>query len=232
MCGSPCASAPPTRATLRTRTFDKVRSARLSTGRRAATLASCSTSLNVAIAPMRKALPATVMRECSGSMPCRQISRVGWNTPAFIISISAVPPATARTAGSCGSSSDIASRSDVGSTISNGITEALLPADYSLLSVRSHVQHMLGDLGAGTDPDIRRRHRLADDLFIVMRAAMMTEDMGVAGDVDDAKLVLAGARDVDHFVERVQHHPRRMTVLHRRHVVDVVRQRNGDDPLV
>jgi hypothetical protein len=54
-------------------------------------------------------------------MPCRQISRVGWNTPAFIISISAVPPETARIVGSSGSSSDIASLSDFGSTISNGI---------------------------------------------------------------------------------------------------------------
>ena len=74
------------------------------------------------MAPMRSALPLTVMRECSGSMPCRQISRVGWNTPAFIISISAVPPATARIVGSSGSSSDTASLSDFGSTISNGIT--------------------------------------------------------------------------------------------------------------
>ena len=51
----------------------------------------------------------------------RLTSRVGRNTPAFIISISAVPPAIGRTVASSGSSSAIASRSEVGSTSSNGV---------------------------------------------------------------------------------------------------------------
>ena len=39
---------------------------------------------------------------------------------------------------------------------------------------------------ARADPDVGRRHRLGDDLLIDMRAAVMAENMGVAGDVDDA----------------------------------------------
>ena len=46
----------------------------------------------------------------------RLTSRVGRNTPAFIISISAVPPAIGRTDGSSGSSRAMASRSEVGSS--------------------------------------------------------------------------------------------------------------------
>ena len=51
----------------------------------------------------------------------RLTSFSGWNTPAFIISISAVPPAIGRTVASSGSSSSIALASEVGSTTSNGI---------------------------------------------------------------------------------------------------------------
>jgi hypothetical protein len=53
-------------------------------------------------------------------------SRVGRNTPAFIISINAVPPAIGRTVASSGSSSEIASASDAGSTSSNGIMSRCL----------------------------------------------------------------------------------------------------------
>ncbi len=96
------------------------------------------------MAPMRNPPLTTVMRECSGSILCKHTSRLGWNTPAFIISISAVPPATGRMVGSSGSSKDIASLSEVGSTISNGITYAS-PGTYiacqaaSLLSTWSAI---------------------------------------------------------------------------------------------
>src|SRR5262249_38314615 len=51
----------------------------------------------------------------------RLTNRVGRNTPAFIISISAVPPAIGRTVGSSGSSRPIASCRDVGSSNSKGV---------------------------------------------------------------------------------------------------------------
>ena len=51
----------------------------------------------------------------------RLTSRRGRNTPAFIISISAVPPAIGRTSGSSGSISAIASLSEAGSSSSNGV---------------------------------------------------------------------------------------------------------------
>jgi hypothetical protein len=96
--------------------------------------------------------------------------------------------------GSCGSSSAIASLSDFGSTISNGIT-GRFSRQFLDVSVRRHAQHVIGDLGAGADPDIRRGHRLLDDALVEMRAAMVAENMGMAGDVDDAQLVFSGARD-------------------------------------
>src|ERR1700728_4769036 len=120
-------------------------------------------------------------------MRCRQTRRGGVNTPAFIISITAVPPATGRIVGSCGSSILIASCSDVGSTISNGITERY-SRQFPDVSGGGHAQHMIGDLGAGADPDVGRCHRLLDDLLIKISAAMVAEDMGVAGDIDNAKL--------------------------------------------
>src|SRR5580704_4895390 len=60
---------------------------------------------------------------------------------------------------------------------------------------------------------------------------MMAENMGVAGHIDDAKLA-AGARNLDHLIVGFEHHPRRMAVLHRWHIIDVVRQRNDDNPAV
>src|SRR5277367_5947121 len=136
-------------------------------------------------------------------MCCRLTSLLGWNTPAFIISISAVPPATGRTVGSSGSSSAIASFSDVGSTMSKAITGRFPRPSFSF-SCRRHVQYMIGDFRARTDPDVRRRGRRLDDPLVKMRAAMVSENMRVAGNVDDAKLIVAGARDPDHFVERLQ----------------------------
>src|SRR5471030_1410706 len=55
---------------------------------------------------------ATAMREKSVPILRKLTSRVGRNTPAFIISISAVPPAIARTSGSSGSMSAMASLKD------------------------------------------------------------------------------------------------------------------------
>ena len=51
----------------------------------------------------------------------RLMSFSGLNTPAFIISISAVPPAIGRIVGSSGLSSLIAAASEVGSARSKGI---------------------------------------------------------------------------------------------------------------
>src|SRR5262249_18419662 len=51
----------------------------------------------------------------------RLTSFVGRNTPAFIISISAVPPAMGRTVSSSGSSSWTAAASEVGSASSKGV---------------------------------------------------------------------------------------------------------------
>ncbi len=48
-------------------------------------------------------------------------SRRGLNTPAFIISIKAVPPAIGRTLGSSGSISASASANDMGCSNSNGV---------------------------------------------------------------------------------------------------------------
>src|SRR5665213_695480 len=145
ICGSPCASAPPTRATLRTRGFDSRFIVRVTTDNRSAISRSCSTSLSVAMAPIRNSPPpVTVMREYSGSMRCRQTRRVGWNTPAFIISISAVPPATARMVGSFGSSNATASLSEAGSTMSNGITEGVSRQIFSFPGPANSEEACLG----------------------------------------------------------------------------------------
>ena len=52
MCGSPCASAPPTVATLRTRTFDSRSIVRVITGAARATSAECSSAVSGVIAPI------------------------------------------------------------------------------------------------------------------------------------------------------------------------------------
>src|SRR3979411_3006162 len=52
MWGSPCAMAPPTVATLRTRTFDSRRMARVITGATRATSAECSSAASGVIAPI------------------------------------------------------------------------------------------------------------------------------------------------------------------------------------
>src|SRR6185312_10715347 len=140
-------------------------------------------------------------------------------------------PATGRIVGSCGSSSDTASCNEAGSTISNGITRRF-SLSYLLGGSRAgRAQHVFGDLRAGADPNVGRRRGTLDDLLVKIRAAMMAENVGVAGDVDDAQ-VGAGARDLHHLVECVEHELRRVTVFHRWHVVDVIGQRNGDDAFV
>ena len=122
MCGSPCASAPPTVATLRTRTFESVSSVRAITGaclRTSAERSSAPTASSSRRCAARRRSPRC--REYLLSILRRLTSLSGRNTPAFIISISAVPPAIGRMVGSSGSSSLIASASEVGSASSNGI---------------------------------------------------------------------------------------------------------------
>jgi len=59
----------------------------------------------------------------------------------------------------------------------------------------------------------------------------MSENMGVAGDVDDRQFALRlGDRDV--LLERFEHHLGRIAEFHERHVVHVGPERNGDDLLV
>ena len=123
MCGSPCASAPPTVATLRTRTFDSRFMARTITGAWRATSGECSSADNGASAPMVSSPDGAATMRVKPSPSLRKLtSRRGRNTPAFIISISAVPPAIGRTSGSSGSISAIASLSEAGSLSSNGVT--------------------------------------------------------------------------------------------------------------
>ena len=85
------------------------------------TSAERSSAFSVVMAPTRSPSPLAAMPEYFASMPRRLISLAGRNTPAFIISISAVPPAIGRTVGSSGSSSFTASASLVGSASSNGV---------------------------------------------------------------------------------------------------------------
>ena len=109
-------------ATLRTRMLESRRIARGMTGATRATSGERSTFANGVIAPMVSvpSAPAT-MRAYWASSLRRLTSRVGRNTPAFIISIRAVPPAIGRTVESSGSSSARASRREAGSASSNGV---------------------------------------------------------------------------------------------------------------
>ena len=119
MCGSPWARLPPMVATLRTRTLESRRMARTMTPARRATSAECSTSDNAVNAPMtRPPSGAAAMLESVLSLR-RLTSRVGRNTPAFIISIRAVPPPSGRTEASSGSSRRRASSMVAGSASSN-----------------------------------------------------------------------------------------------------------------
>src|SRR5262245_31336489 len=115
MCGSLCASAPPTVATLRTRTFESVRSARAMTGQPFRATSALSKALSVVMAPMRR-LPFASIR--SSPSPRRLTRRFGRSTPAFIISMSAVPPENARV--SSASRRAVASGRLRGCTSSNG----------------------------------------------------------------------------------------------------------------
>ena len=73
------------------------------------------------MAPTRSPSPVAAMPEYFASMLRRLMSLAGRNTPAFIISISAVPPAIGRTVASSGSSSLTASASVLGSASSKGV---------------------------------------------------------------------------------------------------------------
>ena len=64
----------------------------------------------------------------------------GLNTPAFIISINAVPPAIGRTLGSSGFKSLMAAASEVGSARSKGIIYP--PAGFSANAARSRVANI------------------------------------------------------------------------------------------
>ena len=79
-----------------------------------------------------RAVRAAAMRGYCGASLRRLTSRVGRNTPAFIISISAVPPAIGRTVGSSGSSSVMASGSEVGSSEFERGHVAVSDADFEL----------------------------------------------------------------------------------------------------
>src|SRR5688572_14193101 len=120
MCGSAWARCPPRVATLRTRTLDNVRNARTMTGAWLRTRGERSSADRVAMAPIRSSpfAPASIAK-CRCSTARRLMSRAGWNTPIFIISITAVPPAIARAESV--SSSAAASRSVLGSTSSKGV---------------------------------------------------------------------------------------------------------------
>ena len=121
MCGSPCAKQPPIVATLRTRTLDKTRKVEAITGSRRWTSREYSRVASGVKAPMR-APPAASKRMSEHPRTERRLTRrVGRNKPAFIIIISAVPPAIGRTEASSGSRSPTASRSDCASTSSKGI---------------------------------------------------------------------------------------------------------------
>ena len=122
ICGSPCARLPPMVATLRTRMLESRRIARGMTGTMRATSGERSTRASGVMAPMVSAPSgAAAMRVLSRESLRKLTSRLGRNTPAFIISISAVPPAIGRTPASSGSSSAMASPSEAGSTSSNGV---------------------------------------------------------------------------------------------------------------
>jgi hypothetical protein len=130
--GSPCAKAPPTVATFRTLTLDKVSNMRVMSGACLPTSAERSRSERVVIVPMLTPVEVTVMSAYVRSIFRRLTSFAGRNTPAFIISMSAVPPAMGRIVSSSGSRSFIAAASDVGSASSNGIiwpTFAATPRD-------------------------------------------------------------------------------------------------------
>src|SRR5258706_11229208 len=118
VCGSPCARCPPRVATLRTRTFDSVRSVFVMTGQPLRTSSDFSRARSVVIAPTRRApsCPASILS--NGSLR-RLTSRLCFRTPAFIISMIAVPPDIGRAPSSCNAA--IASRSVPGSSSSNGL---------------------------------------------------------------------------------------------------------------
>ena len=143
-------------ATLRTRTLESRRMARGITGAARATSGERSTTASGVMAPMMSSPPGpTAMRACSWPSLRRLTSRVGRKTPAFIISMSAVPPAIGRTDVSSGSSSAMASRSELGSSSSNGVMVRALGC------LREGCAQPLGELpfhllGLGT------QHRLAE----------------------------------------------------------------------
>src|SRR5262245_45860333 len=72
-------------------------------------------------APMVRPSSVALMDAYRPSIFLRLTSFAGRNTPAFIINISAVPPATGRTVSSSGSRSAIAAAREAGWASSNGI---------------------------------------------------------------------------------------------------------------
>src|SRR5262245_13975642 len=136
MWGSPCAMAPPTVETLRTRILDSVSRVCAPMGACLRTSSDCSSSASVVIAPMVKPSDPTVMVAYLLSIFLKLTSLVGRNTPAFIINMSAVPPAIGRTAPSSGSSSLIAAAIELGSASSNGVIGSVLQSREARLPIR------------------------------------------------------------------------------------------------
>ena len=96
--------------------------ARGMTGAARATSSERSMTASGVMAPIERWPSAPTAMRVSWSPSLRKLtSLVGWNTPAFIISINAVPPAIGRTVGSSGSSRPMASCKDVGSSNSKGV---------------------------------------------------------------------------------------------------------------
>src|SRR5688572_16613601 len=150
MCGSACASAPPTVATLRTRTLESVRSVRVITVQPFFTASDFSSARSVVIAPMRSSPFASILSKPSLR---RLTNRLGRSTPAFIISMSAVPPESGRA--SSASRSALASCRLCGSASSNGaIARTILSAPPGRLAAfvfehDSLIEQLLADAIGG-----------------------------------------------------------------------------------
>src|SRR5438067_901385 len=139
ICGSAWARLPPSVATLRTRTFEWVSRVSAMTGAAARTFPERSISASRTIAPISIPPSAAVwMPVKAGPSRRRLTSRCGRYSPDFIISISAVPPAIARTPGSSGSSNAKASASEAGSSSANGLIAAC-PASNPAPALRERV---------------------------------------------------------------------------------------------
>src|SRR5260221_12924653 len=156
MCGSPCARCPPSVATLRTRTFDSVRSVFVMTGQPLRTASDLSSARRVVMAPMRRTSFSTAML----SKPRRRSDtrRAGRNTPAFIISMIAVPPDIGRA--SLASRAATASRNDCGSSSSNGFNSPP-PADFTRATLAAAKEVRMVDYDQrGHGPDLLLIHSL------------------------------------------------------------------------